>query len=51
MIDLSDSQLARAKEKAEEQGLKIDFLKYHARNLPFENEYNLVIMIYEGAFL
>jgi 2-polyprenyl-3-methyl-5-hydroxy-6-metoxy-1,4-benzoquinol methylase len=49
-IDFSDSQLARAKEKAEEQGLKIDFLKYDARELPFRNEYDLVIMLCEGAF-
>ncbi len=49
-IDLSDSQLARAREKAERQGLNIDFLKYDARELPFENEYDLVIMLCEGAF-
>ena len=49
-IDLSDSQLARAREKAEKQGLKIDFLKYDARNLPYKNEYDLVIMLCEGAF-
>ena len=44
-IDLSDSQLARAKVKAEQQGLNIDFLKYDARDLPFNNEFDLVIMI------
>lgn len=49
-IDLSDSLLARAREKAEKQGLKIDFLKHDARDLPFVNEYDLVIMICEGAF-
>jgi len=49
-IDLSDSQLARAREKAEKQGLNIDLLKYDARELPFENEYDLVIMLCEGAF-
>ncbi len=49
-IDLSDSQLVRAREKAEKQDLKIDFLKYDARNLPFINEYDLVIMLCEGAF-
>src|SRR4030042_5649237 len=31
-IDLSDSQLARAREKAGKQGLRIDFLKYDAKN-------------------
>jgi len=49
-IDLSDSQLVRAREKAEKQGLNIDFLKHDARNLPFENEFDLVIMLCEGAF-
>ena len=49
-IDLSDSQLVRAREKAEKQGQNIDFLKHDARNLPFENEFNLVIMLCEGAF-
>ncbi|MFC1993696.1 class I SAM-dependent methyltransferase [Chloroflexota bacterium] len=49
-IDLSDSQLTRAREKAEKQGLKIDFLKHDARNLPFINDYDLAIMLCEGAF-
>ena len=49
-IDLSDSLLTKAREKAEKQDLKIDFLKYDARNLPFNNEYDLVIMLCEGAF-
>ena len=49
-IDLSDSQLVRASEKAVEHGLKIDFLKHDARNLPFENDFDLAIMLCEGAF-
>jgi len=49
-IDLSDSQLARAREKAQKRGLKINFLKHDARSLPFENEFDLVIMLCEGAF-
>ncbi len=49
-IDLSESQLNRAKEKAQEQGLKIDFKKADARNLPFKNEFDLVVMLCEGAF-
>jgi len=49
-IDLSDSLLARAREKAEKQGLKIDFLKHDARKLSFNNEFDLVIMLCEGAF-
>ncbi len=49
-IDLSDSMLARAREKAENHGPAIDFLKHDARCLPFKNEYNLAIMLCEGAF-
>lgn len=49
-IDLSDSQLARAKEKAKEAGVNIPFLKHDARKLPFKKEFDLAIMICEGAF-
>ncbi len=49
-VDLSDSQLTRAREKAKQQNVRIDFLKHDARNLPFVNEYDLVIMLCEGAF-
>jgi 2-polyprenyl-3-methyl-5-hydroxy-6-metoxy-1,4-benzoquinol methylase len=49
-IDLSESQLERAKEKTKTQNLQIDFQKHDARNLPFKNEFNLAIMLCEGAF-
>lgn len=49
-IDFSESQLARAKEKAATLDLKIPFLHYDARSLPFDNEFDLAIMICEGAF-
>jgi 2-polyprenyl-3-methyl-5-hydroxy-6-metoxy-1,4-benzoquinol methylase len=49
-VDLSDSLLKRAKEKAVEQNLKIDFQKQDARDLPFINVFDLVIMLCEGAF-
>jgi 2-polyprenyl-3-methyl-5-hydroxy-6-metoxy-1,4-benzoquinol methylase len=49
-VDLSESQLARAREKAQKQKIRIDFLKHDARNLPFLNEYDLVMMLCEGAF-
>jgi len=49
-IDLSDSMLKRAKEKASEQKLMIDFQKYDARNLPFSEEFDLAIMLCEGSF-
>jgi len=49
-IDFSDSQLRRAREKAAEQQLIIDFQKHDARRLPFSNEFDLAIMLCEGAF-
>jgi len=49
-VDLSESQLERAKEKASVQKLQMDFLKHDARDLPFAHEFGLVIMICEGAF-
>jgi len=49
-IDLSESQLAGAKEKAKQLNLKIDFRQHDARNLPFEGEFDVAIMLCEGAF-
>lgn len=49
-IDLSESQLERAKEKAKEQNLHIDFQKRDARKLPFRSAFDLAIMLCEGAF-
>jgi ubiquinone/menaquinone biosynthesis C-methylase UbiE len=49
-IDLSDSQLKRAREKTKELNLKIDFRKHDARNLPFKGEFDLAIMLCEGGF-
>jgi 2-polyprenyl-3-methyl-5-hydroxy-6-metoxy-1,4-benzoquinol methylase len=49
-IDLSKSQLARAKKKAEENNLKIDFEKQDARNLTFSGEFDVAIMLCEGGF-
>jgi 2-polyprenyl-3-methyl-5-hydroxy-6-metoxy-1,4-benzoquinol methylase len=49
-VDFSESQLAKAREKAEKQQLRIDFLKHDARNLPFQNEFDMAIMLCEGGF-
>ena len=49
-IDLSESLLKRAKEKTIEQNLQIVFQKHDARNLPFLHEFDLAIMLCEGAF-
>ena len=49
-IDLSETQLARAREKAERNNLKINFVKQDARNLSFNNEFDIAIMLCEGGF-
>ena len=49
-IDLSEAQLKRAREKAKEQGARVNFQQHDARNLPFEKEFDLVIMLCEGGF-
>jgi 2-polyprenyl-3-methyl-5-hydroxy-6-metoxy-1,4-benzoquinol methylase len=49
-IDLSEAMLARAREKALRENLKIDFRKGDARHLDFFEEFDLVIMLCEGAF-
>ncbi len=49
-IDLSESQLKRAMEKALALNILIDFQKHDARNLLFHEEFDLAIMLCEGAF-
>ena len=49
-IDLSETQLARARQKAESYNLKIDFQKQDARHLSFNNEFDVAIMLCEGGF-
>ncbi len=49
-IDLSESLLNRAKEKASAQNLSINFELQDARKLTFFDEFDLVIMLCEGAF-
>jgi len=49
-IDLSESQLAHARNKAEVAQVQVDFLRMDARQLNFRQEFDLVIMICEGAF-
>jgi SAM-dependent methyltransferase len=49
-IDLSAAQLNRAREKAAASKLQIDFRELDARDLPFTDEFDLAIMICEGAF-
>ncbi len=49
-IDLSESQLQRAAEKAAAEGLNITFLRHDARSLPFSGEFDVAIMLCEGGF-
>jgi len=49
-IDLSESQLKRAREKAETNNLAIDFQCQDARNLSFSGEFDVAIMLCEGGF-
>ena len=49
-IDLSESQLKRAREKAAELKLEIEFQKHDARHLSYKEEFDLAIMLCEGAF-
>ncbi len=49
-IDLSESLLGKAREKVRQNNLQIDFLKHDARNLPFENQFDVAIMMCEGGF-
>ena len=49
-IDLSESQLKRAREKAAELKLEIEFQKHDARHLSHKEEFDLAIMLCEGAF-
>jgi 2-polyprenyl-3-methyl-5-hydroxy-6-metoxy-1,4-benzoquinol methylase len=49
-IDLSESLLEKAREKAKQNNLKINFLRHDARNLPFKNQFDLAIMLCEGGF-
>ncbi|HRK26050.1 MAG TPA: methyltransferase domain-containing protein [Chitinophagales bacterium] len=49
-IDLSASMLKRAKEKAKQNGVKVDFWQHDARNLPFVKEFDVAIMLCEGGF-
>jgi 2-polyprenyl-3-methyl-5-hydroxy-6-metoxy-1,4-benzoquinol methylase len=49
-VDLSESQLKRAREKAKAANLSIDFQCRDARNLPFDGEFDVAIMLCEGGF-
>jgi cyclopropane fatty-acyl-phospholipid synthase-like methyltransferase len=49
-IDLSESQLNCAKQKANAEKVEINFRQADARQLQFKQEFDLVIMLCEGGF-
>jgi ubiquinone/menaquinone biosynthesis C-methylase UbiE len=49
-IDLSSAQLTLARLKAKQAGMQIRFIRADARKLKFNREFDLVIMLCEGAF-
>jgi len=49
-IDLSECMLERAIEKARESNVKVDFINADARDLKFEKEFDLALIICEGGF-
>ncbi len=49
-VDLSESMLAKAKLKAQRAGVEVEFIQADARHLQFLNDFDLVIMLCEGAF-
>lgn len=49
-IDLSQSLIDKANEKATKNGLAINFIKADARQLSFINEFDVAIMFCEGGF-
>lgn len=49
-IDLSESQLKRAKEKAADAGVKVNFQQGDARDLKFKNEFDVALTLCEGGF-
>lgn len=49
-VDLSESQLQRAREKAQAQKVTIEFVQADARKLNYQDRFDLAVMLCEGAF-
>ena len=49
-IDLSESQLEKARKKAAQSGVQTEFVRLDARNLGFDKEFDVAIMLCEGGF-
>lgn len=49
-MDLSDSMLKKAREKAKAENVSVDFFKGDARSFKTDKSYDMVIMLCEGSF-
>ncbi len=49
-LDLSENMLAKARVNAQKNGVDVEFICADARELNYKNEFDLVIMVCEGAF-
>lgn len=49
-VDLSASQLARARAKAKDAGVAVEFVQADARALDYRGEFDVALIICEGAF-
>lgn len=49
-VDLSEAQISKAREKAADAGVLVEFIQGDARRLPFEACFDTVIMLCEGGF-
>ena len=49
-IDLSESVLERARKKAAEQDLRVDFIRHDAREPFFKDTFDMALMLCEGGF-
>lgn len=48
-IDLSGSQLEKARDKAKQKGVQVDFLQHDVDNLPFDKLFDVTIMMCEDG--
>jgi len=49
-VDFSRAQLDHARQKAERAGVSVTFIQRDARDLPYTEEFDVVLLICEGAF-
>jgi 2-polyprenyl-3-methyl-5-hydroxy-6-metoxy-1,4-benzoquinol methylase len=49
-VDLSESQLQCAREKASKAGVRIQFERHDARDLKFNHEFDVALILCEGGF-